>query len=104
MLYMYDKRLTMLRVIARISIDVTTPPPERKFDGVFQIVTEFSPMASPAFEVGRYALPVSEIASGVPNSVTLVPPTPKLSSRAYLRKPSVARTHLTPNRSASLLA
>lgn len=48
-------RLTIIRVIARISIDVTTPLPERKFDGVFQIVTEFSPMASPAFEVGRYA-------------------------------------------------
>ena len=46
--------LTVSRVIARISIDVTTPLPERKFDGVFQIVTEFSPMASPAFEVGRY--------------------------------------------------
>jgi exosome complex component RRP45 len=42
------------RVIARISVDVTTPSPERKFDGIFQIVTEFSPMASPAFEVGRY--------------------------------------------------
>ncbi|KAL5117624.1 3'-5'-exoribonuclease [Pleosporales sp. CAS-2024a] len=40
-------------VIAHISIDVTTPLPERKFDGVFQIVTEFSPMASPAFETGR---------------------------------------------------
>jgi exosome complex RNA-binding protein Rrp42 (RNase PH superfamily) len=46
----------VFRVIARISIDVTTPLPERKFDGVFQIVTEFSPMASPAFEVGRYVL------------------------------------------------
>ena len=42
------------RVIARVSVDVTTPPPERKFDGIFQIVTEFSPMASPSFEVGRY--------------------------------------------------
>lgn len=50
------RKLTKLRVIARISVDVTTPPPERKFDGVFQIVTEFSPMASPAFEVGRYVL------------------------------------------------
>jgi exosome complex RNA-binding protein Rrp42 (RNase PH superfamily) len=48
--------LTTFRVIARISIDVTTPPPERKFDGAFQIVTEFSPMASPAFEIGRYVL------------------------------------------------
>jgi exosome complex component RRP45 len=49
-------KLTISRVIARISIDVTTPLPERKFDGVFQIVTEFSPMASPAFEIGRYVL------------------------------------------------
>ncbi|KAH7067760.1 ribosomal protein S5 domain 2-type protein [Paraphoma chrysanthemicola] len=48
-----DVQLGKTRVIARISIDVTTPPPERKFDGVFQIFTEFSPMASPAFEIGR---------------------------------------------------
>lgn len=46
-------KLTYTRVIARISVDVVTPAPERKFDGVFQIVTEFSPMASPAFEIGR---------------------------------------------------
>jgi exosome complex component RRP45 len=39
--------------VARISVDVVTPAPERKFDGIFQIVTEFSPMASPAFEIGR---------------------------------------------------
>ncbi|KAF2248410.1 hypothetical protein BU26DRAFT_520091 [Trematosphaeria pertusa] len=48
-----DVQLGKTRVIARISVDVTTPLPERKFDGVFQIITEFSPMASPAFEVGR---------------------------------------------------
>ncbi|KAJ9639568.1 3'-5'-exoribonuclease [Coniosporium tulheliwenetii] len=29
------------------------PFPDRKFDGIFTISTEFSPMASPAFEVGR---------------------------------------------------
>ncbi len=46
--------LTISRVIARISVDVTAPLPERKFDGIFQIITEFSPMASPAFEIGRY--------------------------------------------------
>jgi exosome complex RNA-binding protein Rrp42 (RNase PH superfamily) len=56
MLGRYLYQLTICRVVARISIDVTTPLPERKFDGVFQIVTEFSPMASPAFEVGRYVL------------------------------------------------
>ncbi|KAF2205286.1 exoribonuclease [Delitschia confertaspora ATCC 74209] len=48
-----DVKLGKTRVIARISVEVTAPLPERKFDGVFQIVTEFSPMASPAFEVGR---------------------------------------------------
>ncbi|KAF2477440.1 exoribonuclease [Lindgomyces ingoldianus] len=48
-----DVQLGKTRVIARISVDVTTPLPERKFDGIFQIITEFSPMASPAFEVGR---------------------------------------------------
>ncbi|KAF2634610.1 hypothetical protein P280DRAFT_234827 [Massarina eburnea CBS 473.64] len=48
-----DVQLGKTRVIARISVDVVAPPPERKFDGVFQIITEFSPMASPAFEVGR---------------------------------------------------
>ncbi|ORX94283.1 exoribonuclease [Clohesyomyces aquaticus] len=48
-----DVQLGKTRVIARISADVTAPLPERKFDGIFQIITEFSPMASPAFEVGR---------------------------------------------------
>ncbi|KAF1828888.1 exoribonuclease [Decorospora gaudefroyi] len=48
-----DVQLGKTRVIARISVDVTTPLPERKFDGIFQILTEFSPMASPAFEIGR---------------------------------------------------
>ncbi|KZF21499.1 exosome complex endonuclease 2/ribosomal RNA processing protein-like protein [Xylona heveae TC161] len=48
-----DVRLGKTRVIARISAEVTTPFPDRKFDGVFTIVTELSPLASPAFEVGR---------------------------------------------------
>ncbi|KAH7125513.1 ribosomal protein S5 domain 2-type protein [Dendryphion nanum] len=48
-----DVQLGKTRVLARISVDVTAPLPERKFDGIFQIVTEFSPMASPAFEIGR---------------------------------------------------
>lgn len=42
------------RVLVRVSADVTAPFADRKFDGVFNISTEFSPMASPAFEVGRY--------------------------------------------------
>jgi exosome complex RNA-binding protein Rrp42 (RNase PH superfamily) len=61
------RNLTLLRVIARISVDVTTPLPERKFDGIFQIVTEFSPMASPAFEVGRYVLSKAHQIFGVSN-------------------------------------
>jgi len=44
----------MYRVVARVSAEVIAPYPDRKFDGVFTISTEFSPMASPAFEVGRY--------------------------------------------------
>jgi len=50
-----DVQLGKTRIIARISAEVTAPFPDRKFDGIFNISTEFSPMASPAFEVGRYA-------------------------------------------------
>ena len=32
---------------------MTQPFPDRKFDGLFTITTELSPMASPSFEVGR---------------------------------------------------
>ena len=42
------------RVAVRVSAEVTAPFPDRKFDGIFTISTEFSPMGSPAFEVGRY--------------------------------------------------
>ncbi|KAF2086477.1 exoribonuclease [Saccharata proteae CBS 121410] len=48
-----DVRLGKTRVFVRISADVAIPGPDRKFDGGFNIITEFSPMASPAFEVGR---------------------------------------------------
>ncbi|KAF1344604.1 ribosomal protein S5 domain 2-type protein [Delphinella strobiligena] len=48
-----DVRLGKTRVVTRISAEVTTPFPDRKFDGIFQISTELSPMASPAFEIGR---------------------------------------------------
>ncbi|KAI9780464.1 MAG: hypothetical protein M1839_006738 [Geoglossum umbratile] len=40
-------------VIARVSAEVTKPFPDRLFDGIFTITTELSPIASPAFEVGR---------------------------------------------------
>lgn len=45
--------LTRCRVNTRISAEVTKPFEERKFDGIFTITTELSPLASPAFEVGR---------------------------------------------------
>ena len=37
----------------QISAEVTKPLEDRKFDGIFTIVTELSPIASPAYEVGR---------------------------------------------------
>ena len=37
----------------QISAEVTKPSDERKFDGIFTITTELSPIASPAFEIGR---------------------------------------------------
>ena len=42
------------RVHVQISADVTKPLEDRKFEGIFTIATELSPIASPAFEVGRY--------------------------------------------------
>ena len=41
------------RVLTRVSAEVAQPFPERKFEGIFTIVSELSPMASPAFETGR---------------------------------------------------
>lgn len=40
-------------MLAKVSAEVTVPYTDRPFDGVFMIVTELSPMASPAFEVNR---------------------------------------------------
>ncbi len=48
-----DVRIGKTRVLAKISCEVTAPYPDRKFDGVFTISTELSPLSSPAFEVGR---------------------------------------------------
>lgn len=45
--------LTKIRVLVQVSAEVTKPLEDRKFDGIFNIVTELSPIASPAFEVGR---------------------------------------------------
>jgi exosome complex component RRP45 len=44
---------TLNRVISRVSAEVTKPFPDRLCDGIFTITTELSPIASPAFEVGR---------------------------------------------------
>ena len=48
-----DARMGKTRVMAKISCEVVAPYPDRKFDGVFTISMELSPLASPAFEVGR---------------------------------------------------
>jgi len=48
-----DVRLGKTRCLVHISAEVTKPFPDRQFDGIFTITTELSPMASPAFEVGR---------------------------------------------------
>ena len=41
------------RALARVTASVTAPYPDRKFDGIFTVTTELSPLASPAFEAGR---------------------------------------------------
>ena len=46
-------RIGKTRVFVQISAQVTKPSDERKFDGIFTITTELSPLASPAYEVGR---------------------------------------------------
>lgn len=50
-----DVRMGKTRVLCNISSEVVTPYADRKFDGVFTISCELSPMGSAAFEVGRYA-------------------------------------------------
>lgn len=48
-----DVRMGKTRVLVNISAEVVVPYADRKFDGIFTISTELSPIASPAFEVGR---------------------------------------------------
>lgn len=48
-----DVRIGKTRVLVNVCAEVTAPYPDRKFDGIFTISTELSPIASPAFEVGR---------------------------------------------------
>ncbi|KAH7349947.1 exoribonuclease family protein [Plectosphaerella cucumerina] len=44
-----DVTLGRTRIVVRISAEVTVPYSDRPFQGIFQIATELSPMASPAF-------------------------------------------------------
>ncbi|KAM0271657.1 hypothetical protein ACHAQH_008992 [Verticillium albo-atrum] len=48
-----DVSLGKTRVIVRISAEVTVPHADRPLDGIFQLATELSPMASPHFEPGK---------------------------------------------------
>lgn len=48
-----DVRVGKTRVLCNISAEVVATYSDRKFDGIFTISTELSPMASPAFEVSR---------------------------------------------------
>ncbi|KAI9832654.1 MAG: hypothetical protein M1819_004239 [Sarea resinae] len=48
-----DLRLGKTRILTRISASLVPPFPDRKFDGIFTITTELSPLASPAFESNR---------------------------------------------------
>jgi exosome complex RNA-binding protein Rrp42 (RNase PH superfamily) len=42
------------RVSAKVSAEVVRPRPDKPTEGLLLFNTEISPMASPAFEVGRY--------------------------------------------------
>lgn len=44
------------RVLVQISAEITKPLDDRKFDGVFTINTELSPIASASFDVGRWVM------------------------------------------------
>ena len=69
------------RVFVQVSAEVTKPLDDRKFDGVFNIVTELSPIASPAFEVGRYVA-----ASGESKRETDVESTGRQNRKSYSRE------------------
>lgn len=48
-----DVKMGKTRVVARISADIVSPFEDRPFEGLFQVSTEISPMASAMFENGR---------------------------------------------------
>ena len=51
-----EVRLGGTRVLAKVTGQVVQPKPHRPTDGQLFFNVELSPMASPAFEVGRYKL------------------------------------------------
>lgn len=51
-----DVRLGKTRVMVKVSAEVVVPYADRKFDGIFTIAAELSPIASLAFEVGRWVI------------------------------------------------
>ena len=54
-----EVRLGGTRVLAKVTGQVVQPKPHRPTDGQLFFNVELSPMASPAFEVGRYKLALS---------------------------------------------
>ena len=51
-----EVRLGGTRVLARVTCQVVQPKAHRPTDGQLFFNVELSPMASPAFEVGRYGI------------------------------------------------
>ena len=49
-----EVRIGKTKVLCKIHAEVVPTYPDRKFDGIFTISTELSPMASPAFDIGRH--------------------------------------------------
>lgn len=49
------------RVVATTTCEVVAPYQDRPTEGFFRFDIEFSPMASPAFESGRYVSPRTEV-------------------------------------------
>lgn len=63
-----DVKMGKTRVMVKISAEVVKSYEDRKFDGIFTIATELSPIASPAFEVGRYVIALVAILISLSNA------------------------------------
>jgi exosome complex component RRP45 len=50
---LWPRLMRPYRVLVQISAEITKPLDDRKFDGIFTISTELSPIASASFDVGR---------------------------------------------------